>query len=120
MDTLKTDDLAHLAGLDQLVDPGIAMDLLLATKTAIRNGAIALSESITPQVRGVIHKHLELSILFHGQLTALMISKGWFHPYHVTEQFTMDTIMGQMAIKVGQMPLYPDEPTPAATRLESQ
>jgi similar to spore coat protein len=120
MNTDSDMDIENFAGMDALVDPSVALDLLLTAKNGVRNCAYALSEIATPDVRQTVHGLLEEAIAFHGQVSQLMISKGWLHAYNVTEQFPLDMISADMTVKVAGLNLYPDMPSPSATRLEAQ
>lgn len=94
-------------GMPKLVDATIALDLLLAAKTGVRNCAIALTETATPGVRTVLRNQLENAINMHQEISKLMIDKGWFHPYNVNEQFQMDVKSSQTAVQIAALELFP-------------
>ncbi|MGE5485860.1 MAG: spore coat protein [Ignavibacteriales bacterium] len=80
----------NLTGMNKLSDQVIAGDLLNAVKTGVRNTAYALTESVTPEVREVLNRQLDEGIAFHERVTSYMIRKGWYEPYDIKEQVSMD------------------------------
>jgi similar to spore coat protein len=62
-------------------DSTIALEFLLSIKTGIRNSAIAITEIESPKARAAIRNMMNDSISLHGEVTDLMISKGWLLPY---------------------------------------
>ncbi|HSH25804.1 MAG TPA: spore coat protein [Massilibacterium sp.] len=71
-------------------DQVIASDLLLGAKSAVRNYAMALTESVSPDVRGVLKKQLDSAITAHENITTYMMNKGYYHAYNVEEQVQQD------------------------------
>jgi spore coat protein CotF len=96
-------------GMPGLVDSTIALNFLLNVKNGIRNFAIALTEIADPEARREIRSLLNAQIELHVQVTELMIGKGWFHPYHVTEQFKLDNISAQTALQIANLQLFPGD-----------
>ncbi|PWK05396.1 spore coat protein [Tumebacillus permanentifrigoris] len=103
-------DLEHLSELQPLADPTIALDFLLSVKNGVRNTAIAITESSTPDVRAALHTQLETSLTMHEKLSQLMMNKGWFHPYNVSEQFQLDLVSSQTVLKIASLDLFPPQP----------
>ncbi|MED1663338.1 spore coat protein [Brevibacillus laterosporus] len=54
------------------------------------NYAAALTEVATPDVRTILHKQLDDAIATHEKITNYMMSKGYYHAYHINEQIQMD------------------------------
>lgn len=79
-----------LLGLDTITDQVIAMDMLVAAKAAIRNYAVAATESGTPEVKHVLTKHLHEAIDHHAKVTAYMIDRGFYLPYAMPAQIQLD------------------------------
>lgn len=113
-------DIEHFSELQPLADPTIALDFLLAVKNGIRNTSIAISESITPDVRTALHTQLEQGLALHEQLTKLMINKGWFHPYDVQEQLQLDLVSSQAVLKIASLNLFPPQPPTNAPQNKGQ
>jgi spore coat protein CotF len=86
-------------GMPGLVDSTIALEFLLSIKTGIRNSAIAITEIESPKARAAIRNMLNEAISLHGEVTDLMISKGWLLPYEVTDQFRIDQISARTAVR---------------------
>lgn len=81
-----TNMIQKIAGLSGMTDQVIATDFLLATKTAIQNYTLAITESVTPEVRDTLKKQLTYSIEAHEKITQYMLEKGYFHPSDLKAQ----------------------------------
>ncbi|KZE67668.1 spore gernimation protein GerQ [Fictibacillus phosphorivorans] len=95
--------------MPELADTTFAMDLLLRAKEGVRNIAVALTESASPDVRAVLKKQLMQGIATHQEISELMIKKKWFHPYELSEQYQLDQLSANNTIKIGKMNLFPIE-----------
>ncbi|MFW2109636.1 spore coat protein [Bacillus spizizenii] len=93
----------------ELADTTFAMDFLIRTKEGVRNTAVALTETASPDVRALLRKQLMQGIAMHQEITELMINKKWFHPYELSEQYKLDQLSAKNTIMVGNMNLFPDE-----------
>jgi len=82
--------LERLTGLDKLTDQVVAMDMLTAAKTAVRNYAVAVTEAATPEVHDMMRKHLFEAIDLHERLTNYLVANGWYHPHQTNEQIALD------------------------------
>lgn len=95
-------------GMPELADSSIALDFLMAAKNGVRNYAIALTEIATPEVRMTVRNQMEEAIQMHEKISNLMISKGWLHPYNLSEQFRLDIKSADTTVQIAQMQLFPD------------
>ncbi|KIL32769.1 hypothetical protein B4067_2986 [Bacillus subtilis subsp. subtilis] len=68
-----------------------------------------MTETASPDVRALLRKQLMQGIAMHQEITELMISKKWFHPYELSEQYKLDQLSAKNTIMVGNMNLFPDE-----------
>ncbi|PSM01028.1 spore coat protein [Bacillus subtilis] len=93
----------------ELADTTFAMDFLIRAKEGVRNTAVALTETASPDVRALLRKQLMQGIAMHQEITELMISKKWFYPYELSEQYKLDQLSAKNTIMVGNMNLFPDE-----------
>lgn len=93
----------------ELADTTFAMDFLIRAKEGVRNTAVALTETASPDVRALLRKQLMQGIAMHQEITELMISKKWFHPYELSEQYKLDQLSAKNTIMVGNMNLFPAE-----------
>jgi spore coat protein CotF len=102
-------DPINSVNVPELADTTFAMDLLLRSKEGVRNIAVALTESASPDVRALLRNQLMQGIAMHQEITDLMISKKWFHPYELSEQYQLDQLSAKNTIMIGQMNLFPAE-----------
>jgi similar to spore coat protein len=82
--------LEHLTGMNSMTDQVIAMDFLIAAKSGVRNYAMALTETGTPEVKATLAKQLDEAIDMHERITMYMMEKGLYHPWNVNEQVQLD------------------------------
>ncbi|EHQ62308.1 spore coat protein F [Paenibacillus dendritiformis C454] len=82
--------LKNLTGMNGMSDQVVATDMLITAKAGVKNLAVALTETATPEVRNVLKQHLDTAIQTHENLTAYMMDKGYYHPYNVQEQLQVD------------------------------
>ncbi|CAM4288673.1 spore coat protein [Paenibacillus tarimensis] len=80
----------RLAGMADLTDDVIAMEMLIAVKSGVRNYAMAVTEAISPEIRDTLAEHLEELITMHERVTAYMMDRGLYHPWNVKEQVQVD------------------------------
>lgn len=52
-------------GMDALSDQVVAMDLLTAAKSGVRNYAMAVTESGTPEIKEMLTRHLTEALDMH-------------------------------------------------------
>lgn len=79
-----------LTGMDGLSDQMVAMDLLIAAKSGIRNYAFAVTESGTPEVKEILTRHLVEALDMHEQISNYMVEKGWYQAWDMNEQINLD------------------------------
>ncbi|MCY9033163.1 spore coat protein [Bacillus inaquosorum] len=102
-------DLINSLNMPELADTTFAMDFLIRAKEGVRNTAVALTETASPDVRALLRKQLMQGIAMHQEITELMISKKWFHPYELSEQYKLDQLSAKNTIMVGNMNLFPED-----------
>lgn len=112
-DSIKMDDLdpANALNMPEMADMTFAMDFLVRAKEGVRNTAIALTETVTPEARTLLRAQLRRGIAFHREITELMLRKKWFHPYGLREQFQLDMLSAGRTVEVSKMKLFPDDHT---------
>ncbi|MCJ8009038.1 spore coat protein [Lederbergia wuyishanensis] len=79
-----------LTGMDALTDQVVAMDLLIAAKSGVRNYAMAVTEAGTPEIKEILTRHLEEALDMHEQITNYMVENGWYHAWNTNEQLKMN------------------------------
>ncbi|WP_188067114.1 spore coat protein [Brevibacillus brevis] len=82
--------LQSLAGMGGLTDQVIATDFLISAKSGVRNYAMALTETGTPEIKATLTKQLEEAIDLHEKISLYMIERGWYHPWNIAEQIELD------------------------------
>jgi similar to spore coat protein len=102
-------DPRNAEGMPNLADSAIALDFLLSVKNAIRNYAVAITESTNSELRKALRNQMEAAIDLHGEISELMMNKGWLHPYNVVEQFQLDMKSAQAAVSIAEMELFPGD-----------
>ncbi|WNS80204.1 spore coat protein [Domibacillus sp. DTU_2020_1001157_1_SI_ALB_TIR_016] len=100
-------DPINSVGMPELADSAIALEFLTSVKNGVRNCAIAITEAATPEVRSVLIKHLEQGIDLHGEVTELMLHKGWLYPYDVDKQMQLDIKSAETTVDIARLPLFP-------------
>lgn len=102
-------DVENMEGMPGLVDSTIAVNLLLNSKSAIRNLAIALTEIANIEAKTKIRSMLSQAIDFHSEINNLLISKGWFTPFELKKQFSLDRISAETALQIANLDLFPGD-----------
>lgn len=92
----------NLTGMNTLTDQVIATDFLISAKSGIKNCAIALTETASPEVRTILRNQLNDAIATHEKVVNYMMKKGWYHPYNVGEQMRLDMENAKTALNLGQ------------------
>ncbi|WP_138416788.1 spore coat protein [Aquibacillus sediminis] len=94
--------LEKLTGMAPLTDQVIATDILVAAKAEIKNYAVAITETSTPEIRNVLTKQLEDAISFHEQIANYMIENGFYYPKDAAKQLQLDMETAQKALNIAQ------------------
>lgn len=100
-------DPKYSEGMPKMADSAFAMDFLLSVKSGIRNYSIALTETTTPELRKALYQQMEDAIDLHGEISELMINKGWLYPKDVEKQIELDLKSAEMAVSIAEMELFP-------------
>lgn len=102
-------DPMHAVGMPDQSDSAIAMEFLITVKTGVRNYAIAITETTNPELRKTLKKQLKTAIELHNDLYQLMMEKEWFFPYDLPKQFEIDLRASELAIKIAELELFPND-----------
>ena len=108
-------EIENAEGMPNLADGTFALNFLLAVKNGIITYASALTEATHPEVRTAFTNQLRDALALHTEISNLMITKGWLHPYHVREQFELDMKSSQMALMVAGLELFPGDTSRAGS-----
>ncbi len=79
-----------LTGMDKMTDQVISTDLLVTTKSGIKEYAVAITEVTAPQLRTTLVNQLNDMILSHEKITEYMMNKGYYYAYNLQEQYQVD------------------------------
>jgi similar to spore coat protein len=90
----------HLTGMDKLTDQVIAMDFLITAKSGVRNYAMAITETGTPEIKTILSKQLDEAIATHEQISQYMMDHGLYHAYNINEQIQLDRQNIQTALSI--------------------
>lgn len=82
--------LERLTGMHTLTDQVIAMDLLHTAKSGVRSYAIAVTETVSPEIKETLTRQLEEAIDMHERIMLLLMERGLYHPWNVNEQLRLD------------------------------
>ncbi|MEH7109423.1 spore coat protein [Bacillus sp. JJ1764] len=92
----------NMAGMGAMSDQVIATDFLIAAKTGVKNIAMAITETSTPEVRQTLKQYLMDAVDTHEQIFKYMVDKGYYHPNNLTEQLNVDITASQTAMNLSQ------------------
>ncbi|MEF3305078.1 spore coat protein [Paenibacillus sp. GYB003] len=108
---MKMDELDPSGALNmpETADMTLAMDFLVRAKEGVRNTAVALTETASPDARALLRAQLHQGIALHQEIAELMIRKKWFHPYELREQFKLDLLGAEQTAQIAQMNLFPED-----------
>lgn len=95
--------------MPEMADMTFAMDFLIRAKEGVRNTAIALTETVSPDARAFLRSQLKQGIAMHQEITDLMIRKKWFHPYELKEQYQLEQLSANNTAMIAQMNLFPED-----------
>jgi spore coat protein CotF len=102
-------DPGNALNMPEIADMTFAMDFLIRAKDGVRNTAIAITETVTPEARVVLRNQLHQGIALHQEISELMIRKKWFHPYELQEQYQLDILGAINSVRIGEMNLFPGD-----------
>ncbi|MBM6618786.1 spore coat protein [Bacillus suaedaesalsae] len=77
-----------------------AGDLLAFTKSGVRNYAVAITETATPQLRDVLTKQLNIMIKLHEQIFMFMYKEGLYPSYDLKTLLEHDVTLAHKALSM--------------------
>ncbi|MFC4099117.1 spore coat protein [Paenibacillus xanthanilyticus] len=77
-----------------------AAHLLIFAKTSVRNYAVAITETATPQLRDLLQKQLNNAILLHGKAYAFMLERGLYPSYDLAKLLANDAMVAKKALSL--------------------
>jgi spore coat protein CotF len=100
-------EIRNAEGMPKLIDTNMSLTFLLNAKNGVRSLAVALSETATPEIRKTLCDQLNKAIDLHGEISDLMIAKGWSHPVDLEKQFQMDIESSTTMSQIAGLDLFP-------------
>jgi similar to spore coat protein len=82
--------LEKITGMDKMTDQVIATDFLMSSKSGIQNYAVAITETMTPELRVALIKQLNDMITAHEAISDYVMKKGYYSAYDIQEQYRID------------------------------
>ncbi|MCP8969597.1 spore coat protein [Ectobacillus ponti] len=86
--------------MPSITDSFYAGDLLGAAKTAVRNYAIAITETATPELREIFLKQLNAAVRWHEKVFTYMAQRGLYPAYDLGKLLQVDVTLAQNAINM--------------------
>jgi spore coat protein F len=74
--------------------------LLGVLKTAVRNYAIAITETATPELRATFVKHLTAAIALHAKVFYYMLERGFYPSYNLDQLLATDVKNAHAALSL--------------------
>jgi len=74
--------------------------LLGVLKTAVRNYAIAITETATPELRATFVKHLTAAIALHAKVFYFMLERGFYPSYNLDQLLATDVKNAHAALSL--------------------
>ncbi|MEH7120157.1 spore coat protein [Neobacillus vireti] len=92
----------NLIGMSGMTDQVIATDFLISAKAGVRNYAVAITETGTPELKAALRAQLNDAIATHERITNYMMAKGFYHPHNLKEQLEVDLTVSDTALGLAQ------------------
>jgi similar to spore coat protein len=92
----------NLMGMGGMTDQVIATDFLISAKAGVKNYAVAITETRTPELKAALREQLNDAIATHEAITNYMIAKGYYHPHDLNEQLQVDLTVSDTALNLAQ------------------
>ena len=90
----------NIAGMADMTEQVIATDLLIASKSAIKNYSAAIAETTTPEVTNTLRRQLDDAINAHGRISTYMMNKGYYNAFDPQAQMGMDRMASDKIINM--------------------
>jgi similar to spore coat protein len=92
----------NMIGMGGMSDQIIATDFLISAKGGVRNYAVAITETATPELRAELREQLRTAILTHEKISNYMIAKGFYHPDELRAQLLVDLTASNTALNLAE------------------
>ena len=95
---MEFEDILDQAGKKR--DELIATELLVSSKATVRAYAVALTETISPEVREILKRQLSQALNQHARIADYMIEREMYHPFDLEKQVKKDKKKVKKARKI--------------------
>ncbi|WP_342388710.1 spore coat protein [Salinicoccus bachuensis] len=95
---MEFEDILDHAGKKR--DELIATELLVSSKATVRAYAVALTETISPEVREILKRQLSQALNQHARIADYMIEREMYHPFDLEKQIKKDKKKVKKARKI--------------------
>lgn len=95
---MEFEDILDHAGKKR--DELIATELLVSSKATVRAYAVALTETISPEVREILKRQLSQVLNQHARIADYMIEREMYHPFDLEKQIKKDKKKVKKARKI--------------------
>ncbi|NHC41876.1 spore coat protein [Bacillus sp. MM2020_1] len=92
----------NMMGMGGMTDQVIATDFLISAKAGVRNYAVAITETATPELKVALRAQLNDAIATHEKITNFMVAKGYYYPDDLSEQLQADLTVSNTALNLAQ------------------
>ncbi|WP_174731437.1 spore coat protein [Mesobacillus harenae] len=89
-----------IIGMGGMTEQVIATDFLIAAKSGVRNLAVAITETATPEMREILREQLRTAVETHENISNYMISKGYYYPSDISQQIHVDMTAAETAMNL--------------------
>ncbi|CAM2890703.1 spore coat protein [Salinicoccus roseus] len=116
---MEFEDILDHAGKKR--DELIATELLVSSKATVRAYAVALTETISPEVREILKRQLSQALNQHARIADYMIEREMYHPFDLEKQIKKDKKKVKKARKIiaeGERPKQPSQKVKKRSRNE--
>lgn len=102
-----------------LDDLAIATDFLITAKAGVRNLAVAITETATPEVKQLLRRELDNAIDTHDKIAQYMIDNEMYHAYDIEEQVAHDLEKADKSLAIASSNKSADERKSSSTKKTS-
>ncbi|WP_040203757.1 spore coat protein [Neobacillus jeddahensis] len=92
----------NMMGMGGMTDQVIATDFLVSAKASVKNYAVVITETGTPELKAALRAQLNDAIATHEKITNYMIAKGFYHPDNLSAQLEVDLTASDTALDLAQ------------------
>ncbi|MCC4722409.1 spore coat protein [Salinicoccus sp. RF5] len=117
---MEFEDILDHAGKKR--DELIATELLVSSKATVRAYAVALTETISPEVREILKRQLSQALNQHARIADYMIEREMYHPFDLDKQVKKDKKKVKKARKIiaeGEKPKQRSQKVKKRSRAEA-